>query len=60
MPKSRRAWWSAKIHGNRARDLRNDTTLRDLGWHVVTIWECALRTNSARIWLVKRLPALLG
>jgi DNA mismatch endonuclease, patch repair protein len=59
MPKSRRAWWSAKIHGNRARDLRNETALRDLGGHVVTIWECALRTNSARSWL-KRIPKLLG
>ncbi len=59
MPKSRRAWWTAKIHGNRARDLRNENALLDLGWHVVTIWECALRTASARSWLVKRLPALL-
>jgi DNA mismatch endonuclease (patch repair protein) len=60
MPKSRRAWWTAKIHGNRARDLRNETALRALGWHVVTVWECALRTNSARSWLVKRIPMLLG
>lgn len=59
MPKSRRAWWTAKIHGNRSRDLRNETALRDLGWHVVTVWECALRTNSARNWLVKRLPSLI-
>lgn len=59
MPKSRRTWWKAKIHGNRARDFRNETALRYLGWHVVTIWECALRTATARSWLVKRLPALL-
>ncbi len=48
MPKSRRAWWKAKIHGNRARDLRTETALRELGWHVVTVWECALRTTAAR------------
>ena len=58
MPKSRRTWWKSKIHGNRARDLRNETALRDLGWHVVTVWECALRTTKARSWLVNRIPAL--
>ena len=59
IPKSRRAWWKQKIDGNRARDLRNETRLRELGWHVVTVWECALRTPAARHWLEKRLPRLL-
>jgi len=31
-----------------------------MGWHVVTIWECALGTADARKWLSERLPALLG
>jgi len=48
-----------KIDGNRARDLRNENALRALGWHVVTIWECALKTTSARQWLEARLPKLL-
>lgn len=60
LPQSRREWWTAKIDGNRARDLRNENALRALGWHVVTIWECALRTSSARQWLVARLPKLIG
>lgn len=60
LPKSRSDWWQAKIVGNQARDLRVETTLRQLGWHVVTIWECALRKKSAREWLVGRLPKLLG
>lgn len=59
LPKTRRAWWKLKIHGNRARDLRHEADLRELGWHVVTIWECALRTRSARDWLGRRLPSLL-
>jgi DNA mismatch endonuclease (patch repair protein) len=45
--------------GNRARDLRNEDAIRSLGWHVVTIWECALRKKSDHPWLVARLPALL-
>lgn len=60
LPKSRSEWWRAKISGNRARDLRSESALRALGWHVVTIWECALKTAAARSWLEKRLPKLLG
>ncbi|MGD9417658.1 MAG: very short patch repair endonuclease [Verrucomicrobiota bacterium JB025] len=60
LPKSRPAWWKAKIEANRARDLRNENALRMLGWHVVTVWECALRNKSDLPWLAKRLPALIG
>ena len=60
LPKSRREWWSAKIAGNRRRDLHNENALRDQGWHVITIWECALRRKADRSWLAKRLPRLLG
>lgn len=60
LPKSRRQWWTAKIEGNRARDQRNLADLHQLGWHVVTIWECALKTVAARAWLSQRLPDLLG
>jgi DNA mismatch endonuclease, patch repair protein len=48
LPKSRRDWWKQKIEGNRARDLRNETALRALGWHVVTIWECAVNGTLLR------------
>jgi DNA mismatch endonuclease (patch repair protein) len=60
LPKSRRVWWKRKIEGNRARDLRNEDVIRACGWHVVTIWECALKSASARRWLEARLPRLIG
>lgn len=60
LPKSRSAWWQAKIDGNRARDRRTENALRARGWHVVTIWECALKTAAARQWLAAKLPGLLG
>ncbi|BCX47114.1 hypothetical protein HAHE_10220 [Haloferula helveola] len=60
MPKSRTEWWTAKIEGNRARDARNEEAVRRLGWHVVTVWECALKTAAAREWLAARIPDLLG
>ncbi|MCP5532187.1 MAG: DNA mismatch endonuclease Vsr [Akkermansiaceae bacterium] len=59
VPKSRTEWWTAKIAGNKKRDTRVEAELRDLGWHVVTIWECALKTRADREWLEKRLPRLL-
>lgn len=60
MPASRTAWWTAKIAGNKTRDARVENELRTLGWHVVTIWSCAVKTKSALSWLEARLPALLG
>lgn len=60
LPATRREWWTAKIEANRARDARHEAALRELGWHVVTIWACALKTIAARRWLEARLPGLLG
>ena len=60
LPKTRRDWWRNKIEGNKARDLLNETALRDAGWHVVTIWECALKTKRDAAWLEKQLPRLIG
>ncbi|MEO7099741.1 MAG: very short patch repair endonuclease [Luteolibacter sp.] len=60
IPHSRTEWWTAKIEGNRTRDLRNENALLILGWHVVTIWECALKTTAARQWLETQLPELIG
>ena len=60
LPATRTEWWTAKITGNRARDLRAENALRELGWHVVTIWACALKNRAARDWLLPKLPALLG
>ena len=59
LPETRREWWTAKIAGNRERDRRVERALTEAGWHVVTIWECALTTRDARAWLVARLPRLI-
>ena len=39
IPKTRRAWWQAKIEGNKARDRRQNRLLRKNGWKVVRIWQ---------------------
>ncbi len=43
LPKTRQAFWSAKIGGNARRDQRQMQLLRSSGWRTATIWECALK-----------------
>jgi len=60
LPATRAEWWADKISGNKARDLRAEAAVHELGWHVVTIWACALKNRSAREWLLTKIPSLLG
>jgi DNA mismatch endonuclease (patch repair protein) len=41
------AYWDAKIHDNRSRDLRKEQALRELGWFVETIWECECNDTTS-------------
>jgi DNA mismatch endonuclease (patch repair protein) len=43
LPKTRTAFWQAKIDANRERDSRKAEQLRRGGWSVHTIWECQIR-----------------
>lgn len=42
-PNTRTDFWEAKIQSNSARDAAAEAALRDAGWRVLTVWECALR-----------------
>ena len=42
LPKSNVEFWNNKITRNRERDLKNRIKLRDMGWHVIQLWECQL------------------
>ena len=55
MPKSNRAFWEAKLNGNRERDLRNLEKLRELGWRVIEVWECELNDDD----ILNGLPDLI-
>jgi len=46
-PKTRVEYWEDKFRGNVARDARNTTLLRDLGWRVMVIWECETKDHKA-------------
>ena len=55
-PKSRTEFWLKKLESNVARDRQVKEGLTDLGWHVVTVWECELRSPDQ---LSKRLDETL-
>lgn len=45
-PSTRPAFWREKIEGNVERDRRQYTELKNTGWRVATIWECALKGRT--------------
>jgi DNA mismatch endonuclease (patch repair protein) len=49
LPKQNRAFWKAKIEGNRKRDRAVNGRLRRLGWKVLRIRECQLKKPAALI-----------
>jgi len=45
-PKSNPEFWKEKISGTKTRDSKNREQLKNQGWRVTTIWECALKGKS--------------
>nr|WP_245474101.1 very short patch repair endonuclease [Mesorhizobium sp. M2A.F.Ca.ET.042.01.1.1] len=54
VPRTRADYWNAKFSANVTRDAAQVIALRELGWSVLTIWECetqdlpALQQNISR------------
>lgn len=46
-PSTRREFWVPKLEGNKRRDSRKRAQLEDLGWRVLTIWECEIKALDA-------------
>lgn len=46
LPETRREFWEQKISGNVVRDVKHARELREGGWKVLIIWECALKYKS--------------
>lgn len=51
-PGSNQAFWNLKFKKNVARDKAVTSSLRALGWRVMVVWECELRSGGK---LVRRL-----
>ncbi|HAT9402016.1 TPA: DNA mismatch endonuclease Vsr [Legionella pneumophila subsp. pneumophila] len=43
IPKSNTQFWSNKIQKNQDRDKSNIEKLKNLGWRIITIWECEIK-----------------
>ncbi len=43
IPKTNTEFWRRKIERNRKRDADNKEKLKQMGWSVMTIWECQLK-----------------
>ena len=43
VPHTHTEFWKEKIELNKLRDARNKEALRNMGWNVITIWECQLK-----------------
>lgn len=46
-PSTRPEFWKGKITGNKLRDEKNTQLLKDDGWRILIVWECALKGKRA-------------
>ena len=46
-PKTRIDFWESKFQKNIANDKEHVDALHNLGWHVITVWECELKKEKA-------------
>ena len=44
-PKTNAEFWRKKIERNRERDEEDKQKLKDMGWSVMTVWECQLKKD---------------
>jgi len=57
LPKTRIDFWESKFAANVARDRKTGRELKELGWSVLTVWQCRLKDYPK---LVKRLDDFLA
>jgi DNA mismatch endonuclease (patch repair protein) len=43
LPTTRRSFWRKKLKRNRKKDEKNNSDLKEAGWRIFTVWECAFR-----------------
>lgn len=54
-PKQNAEFWAEKVRRNISRDRKNERKLRAEGWHVVRIWEHALKNDVVVANRIRRL-----
>lgn len=46
LPETNKEFWRNKIHGNAERDKSTYTKLESMGWRVIVIWQCQLKSSK--------------
>jgi DNA mismatch endonuclease (patch repair protein) len=46
IPENRTEWWQEKLQDNKMRDTRVRAELRNNGWRVLIVWQCAIRRRG--------------
>ena len=58
MPKSNRDYWVSKFERNVVRDAESQSSLVEMGWSVLVIWECEIEAEGEA--LAERIAAFLS
>jgi DNA mismatch endonuclease, patch repair protein len=58
VPKTKTDWWLNKINANKTKDSTNIEALKNIGWHVIEIWECDLKSKQKNTTLTNLLEYL--
>lgn len=45
IPRTHTEFWTTKIKRNKERDEQNKEKLKQMGWRIITIWECQLKPS---------------
>lgn len=59
IPKTNVKYWKNKIERNKQRDLKIYKQLTEMGWKVITLWECEIKSDP-EIRLIKLLQEIRG
>lgn len=46
IPQTRRKWWTDKINRNKQLDADHIRQLKQLGWNIITVFECSLKPKN--------------
>lgn len=60
MPKSNTDYWTNKIKSNIDRDKTVIHNLFNMGWNVITVWECELKKEKINVTLEKLYKQIIG
>ena len=49
IPKTNTDYWIKKFENNVKNDEKNYALLRNLGWHVIVVWECEIKSDCDKL-----------